>query len=265
MLKRIIVTIFAAALFPLFLAWGAESKQAKADSAKDSAHAATVGSPAGHKAHPAVEKKMEKGAGEAASNVKPGGPDTARAEKHVGPAAGREQRSALDAKPGKEAHAPGDKQAMKDSSGAAKGKKSEAAAAVKMDTLTGEVVDIQCVMRDGQAKAADTTKAGAPVASAAAGTAAPEGAAIAAKPNEGKDKGWNSCGTEAVRRGAPVGIRTKDSKQIVLVVMDNRQPPGRTFGKQIGKTVSAVGHRYNENGLEVFEVAKVMPASGKND
>jgi hypothetical protein len=208
MLKRIIITIFAAALFPLFLAWGA---------------------------------------GEASSNVKPG----------------------------KEAHAPGDKKAMKDSTragGQAKGKETEAAAAMKMDTLTGEVVDIQCVMRDGQAKAADTAKAASPVAATAAGTSAPEGAAIAAKPNEAKDKGWNSCGTEAVRRGAPVGIRSKDSKQIVLVAMDNRQPPGRAFGKQIGKTVSVVGRRYNQGGLDVFEVAKVMPsageerrAAGKND
>lgn len=137
-------------------------------------------------------------------------------------------------------------------------KKIEKLRTEKLDTLTGEVVDIQCEARRA-AKEPDSAKAGA-ASAAAAGTAAPEGAAVASNPKvtpkvEDKDgRGWNECGTQAVRKGAPVGLRSKDGR-ISLLVMDNRQPAGHELGKQLGKTVTVAGRKLSEGGLEVFEVS----------
>lgn len=106
----------------------------------------------------------------------------------------------------------------------------------KPDTLVGEVVDIQCLARNERLKAT--------------------GAAPAT--TGGKEKGWGQCGTDAVRRGAPVGIRLKDGNQLYVVAMYDRKPAGRTLAQYVGKEVTVAGYKRTEAGLPLLEITKVL-------
>ena len=97
------------------------------------------------------------------------------------------------------------------------------------DTLTGEVVDIQCALR-----------------------------MRAAVPGNGAKSGWNVCGTDAVRRGAPVGLRERDSDSLYLVVLQARRSAGRMLSPHVGRQVMAVGFRRSDGDLRLFEITKFL-------
>lgn len=103
----------------------------------------------------------------------------------------------------------------------------------RLDTLVGEVLDIQCMARNERLKGQS-----------------PQGASA--------DKGWGQCGTDAVRRGAPVGLRLKDGNQVLVAAMYDRKPAGRTLAQYVGKEVTVAGYRRPEAGVPLLEITEVI-------
>jgi hypothetical protein len=110
----------------------------------------------------------------------------------------------------------------------------------RLDTVVGEVVDIQCFSRAERTRerGRDSLQGVEPARDAATG--------------------WNECGVSAVRRGAPVGIRLREGGGILVAAMHDRNPAGRALAPFLGRDVTVTGYRVTGGGVPLLEITRIF-------